>query len=340
VAGKAEAESAAVLYIDWISFVDACDASSNLHVPRETCLSAFRNAAAALVDTSSSDADESVSTPPLPLKPFAALLCATIIPLVRASEDKLPSPSTFRRGLEAMCTSLGCDCRQPFSEQVMDISCVQRGANVFCVHHGNESSALASSVDAENRLAGKVSRGIQRPWFLQTLGSVSSATNVVHNLHTLRQQMVASGIFIPTIVVVEYCTAPRPSVSLRGKSSDYSNRFDSLKTRVERSLPFVKVEGNPLWMLPGGPRISAFEVYFQDPTSMKCACIHSKAESKCWPKASEIVAKLQKLLRSREKVYKLPVDFCTVRLTCASSFNQLQPLSGVAVRVYRIGDEN
>jgi hypothetical protein len=129
-------------------------------------------------------------------------------------------------------------------------------------------------------------------------------------------------------------------VSLRGKTSDFSNRFDSLKARVERSLPFVKVEANPTWMLPGGPRISAFDVFFQDPSNMNCICIHSKSESKCWPDASEIILKLQRLIQSREKVYKLPVDLCPVRLTCHSAFHHMQPLAAAPVHIHRIGDEN
>ena len=333
-----ESETATVQYIDWISFVDSCDATGNLHIQREVCLAAFRDAAAALVDTSSSETD--VSTHPLPLSRFASMLL-TLLPPIREAEYKLPNASTLRLGMEAMCASLGCDSRQPLSEQVVDISCVQRGANVFCLHRGNQSCAFAASVAAKNaRSAGKQMESIDRTWFLQTIGTVNLAVNLVQNLAPLRELLVMSGVFIPVIVAVEYCTALRPSVSLRGNSSDFLERYNALKVRVERSLPFVKVEANPTWLLPGGPRISAFEVFFQDPANMHCVCIHSKSESKCWPKPSEIVAKMQRLIQAREKAYKLPVDLCPVRLACLSTFNHMSPLPGVPVRIYRIGDEN
>jgi len=333
-----DAANATVQYIDWISFVDSCDATGNLHIQRDVCLAAFKAAAAALVDTASSDAD--LSTHPLPLSHLPSML-QSLLPLVREAEHKVPNPSTLRRGMEAMCASLGCDSRQPLSEQVIDIACVQRGANVFCLHRGNQSCAFAASIAVKNaRSAGKQPEAIGRTWFLQTLGSVNLAVNLVQNLPPLRELLVMSGVFIPVIVAVEYCTAPRPSVSLRGSSSEFLDRFNALKVRVERSLPFVKVEANPTWMLPGGPRISAFEVFFQDPANMNCSCIHSKSDSKCWPKPSEIVAKLQRLIRAREKAYKLPVDLCPVRLTCFTTFNHVAPFSGVPVNVYRIGDEH
>jgi hypothetical protein len=339
-----QAEATTVQYIDWISFVDTCDASGNLHIQREVCLTAFRDASAALSDSGSSkeekEEDASISTRPLPLSLFASMLQTTLLPLVRQSEYKLPSPSTLRRGMEAMCACLGCDSRQPLNEQVIDIARVQRGANVFCLHRGNQSSAFASSIAAENRTAGKHSFSVERSWFLQTLGSVTLAVNLVQNLSSMRELLVMSGVFIPVIVAVEYCTADRPSLSLRGRSTDFSDRYDALKARVERSLPFVKVEANPTWLLPGGPRISAFEVFFQDPSNMNCICVHSKSESKCWPNAAEVVAKLQRLMQAREKVYKLPVDLCPVRLMCKSSFKQMPPLDGVPVHIHRIGDEN
>jgi hypothetical protein len=339
-AAASQAETACVNYIDWISFLDKCDATGDLHVPRDACLAAFRAAAAAAVtDTPQADSS-SVSTHPLPLLHFAAMLQKTLLPLVRQSEYKLPSPSALRQGMEAMCASFGLDCRPPLSEQVIDIARVQRGANVFCLHRGNQSGSFAASVAAENRSAGKQSSAIERWWYLQTLGSVTLAVNLVQNLASLREQLVMSGVFIPVIVAVEYCTAERPSVSLRGKSSHFSRRFESLKARVERSLPFVKVEANPAWMLPAGPRISAFEVFVQDPSNMHCVCIHSKSESKRWPDPSQIIAKLHRLMQSREKRYKLPVDLCPLHLACKSSFNHMQPLPAAAVHIHRVGDED
>jgi hypothetical protein len=41
---------------------------------------------------------------------------------------------------------------------------------------------------------------------------------------------------------VQYCTARRPTSSLRGKRSDYINSFKAVALAVRRAFPFVVVQ--------------------------------------------------------------------------------------------------
>lgn len=97
-------------------------------------------------------------------------------------------------------------------------------------------------------------------WSVRTAPRVGVGNVVVEMMPVLQSMLRESGACLPYLVQVEYCTARRPSGSLRGKRSDYTNSFKAVALGVRRIFPFIIVQGNPT----DAPRVGSFEVTFVD----------------------------------------------------------------------------
>merc|ERR1712087_117770 len=97
-------------------------------------------------------------------------------------------------------------------------------------------------------------------------------------------------------VRVEHCTAPRPSIHLRGNSQKYVDAFNALHRELSKLRGFgvLSVEANP----EGSPRIGSFEVSFtlEDTQTRKLLgpfVVFSKLKQGCWPSHNKLVAQLR-----------------------------------------------
>lgn len=104
------------------------------------------------------------------------------------------------------------------------------------------------------------------------------------------------------LLQVEYCTALRPSATLRGHSRRYYDYYMALKNQVQEELSewSIRAEG-----VTQRPRIGAFEVSL----SWECngfpyrVTLFSKLHTRLWPKVELIVKSLASLLpRPSEEV--------------------------------------
>jgi hypothetical protein len=94
---------------------------------------------------------------------------------------------------------------------------------------------------------------------------------------------------------VEYCTARRPSITLRGSSKKYTQYYEELRREVRESLGHWNVEVRPV---VSKPRIGAFEVslgwtHNGYPYSV---CLFSKLATRLWPSARLLVMSLADVL--------------------------------------------
>lgn len=118
-------------------------------------------------------------------------------------------------------------------------------------------------------------------WRLQTMARVALGNVAIEMVPTLQQMLRQSGVCVPYSLEVEYCRAPRPTLSLRGRTSDFSSSFRAVVGACARAFPGVNVVGNPkgAWE---EPRIGAFEVTLVDAAANIRFPLWSKIETKKW----------------------------------------------------------
>lgn len=101
-------------------------------------------------------------------------------------------------------------------------------------------------------------------------------------------------------VMVELCTAPRPSVHLRGSSEKYTQAFNELREELTNRLG--KAGALSVVANRGGrqdPRVGAFEVSFtlidirNNGQSHGPLLVFSKLGERCWPSPSKLGAQIQ-----------------------------------------------
>lgn len=150
-------------------------------------------------------------------------------------------------------------------------------------------------------------------WKLQTTAKVALGNVVLEAVPALQAMLRQSGVCMPYSVEIEYCRAQRPTPSLRGRSSDFSDSFLAVAGACARAFPGVSVVGNPrgAWEQP---RVGAFEVTLVDAAANVRFPLWSKLELKKWPRRMEtITGRMHKAMQARLP-FEIPEDRSEVRV--------------------------
>ena len=152
-------------------------------------------------------------------------------------------------------------------------------------------------------------------WSVYTRPRVCLANVVVEMIPVLQAMVRQTRVCVPYVLHVEYCAARRPTTSLRGKRSDYTNSFKAVAVAVRRAFPFVIVQGNP--MSPSEkPRVGAFEISFVDAERGAAHPIHSKIKDGKWPSRMDtILRRIADAMARIQVMYELPDDRSEVEVS-------------------------
>ena len=185
-------------------------------------------------------------------------------------------------------------------------------------------------------------------WSLYTRPRVCLANVVVEMIPVLQAVVRQTRVCVPYVLHVEYCTARRPTSSLRGKRSDYTNSFKAVALAVRRAFPFIIIQGNP--MAPAEkPRVGSFEISFVDAERGMSQVIYSKIREGKWPSRMDtILRRIADAMARVQVMYQLPDDRSEVEVTVVDALSGHQvPWAvvevhalGLAAQKLQIGDGN
>ena len=152
-------------------------------------------------------------------------------------------------------------------------------------------------------------------WSVYTRPRVCLANVVVEMIPVLQAMVRQTRVCVPYVLHVEYCTAPRPTTSLRGKRSDYTNSFKAVAVAVRRAFPFVIVQGNRT-LRSEEPRVGAFEISFVDAERGAAHPIHSKIKDGKWPSRMDtVLRRIADAMARIQVTYELPDDRSEVEVS-------------------------
>jgi stress response protein SCP2 len=173
-------------------------------------------------------------------------------------------------------------------------------------------------------------------WCVHTRPRVCLANVVLEMIPVLQAMVRTTNVCKPYELHIEYCTARRPTSSLRGKRSDYTNSFKAVAVAVRRAFPFVIVKGNP--MSPAEkPRIGAFECAFVDAGRGVSQLLFSKIKTGKWPASMDVV--LRRIAEEMTRVqvsYQLPDDKSDVEVAVVDAGSG-QAVPWAVVEVHALG---
>ena len=173
-------------------------------------------------------------------------------------------------------------------------------------------------------------------WSVQTRPRVCAANVVVEMVPVMQAMLRQTPVCSPYVLDIEYCTARRPTTSLRGKRSDYTNSFKAVALAVRRSFPFVIVRGNTMEPTER-PRVGAFELSFQDPDRKRPVLIYSKIQEGKWPSRMDLV--LRRIADAMAQVqvnYRLPDDRSEVEVSVVDALSG-RPVPWAVVEINALG---
>eukprot|EP00281_Chroomonas_sp_CCMP1168_P015839 CAMPEP_0206213438 /NCGR_PEP_ID=MMETSP0047_2-20121206/1123_1 /ASSEMBLY_ACC=CAM_ASM_000192 /TAXON_ID=195065 /ORGANISM="Chroomonas mesostigmatica_cf, Strain CCMP1168" /LENGTH=229 /DNA_ID=CAMNT_0053635589 /DNA_START=3 /DNA_END=692 /DNA_ORIENTATION=+ len=100
---------------------------------------------------------------------------------------------------------------------------------------------------------------------------------------------------------VEYCTARRPSITLRGSSKKYQEYFYELQSHVRSNMDAWHVTAVAA---PTKPRIGAFEItlLWTHNGYPYRVCVFSKLTTRLWPNVSTLVSGLAEVLPQQKDI--------------------------------------
>jgi len=181
-----------------------------------------------------------------------------------------------------------------------------------------------------------VRSGSESGWSVYTRPRVCLANVVIEMIPVLQTMLRQTNVCVPYILHVEYCTARRPTSSLRGKRADYTNSFKAVALAVRRAFPFVIVQGNP--MSPAQkPRVGSFEISFVDAERGTSQIIYSKIEQGQWPSRMDTILRSVADAMARVQVmYQLPDDRSEVEMSVVDAVSGLE-VPWAVIEVHALG---
>jgi len=157
-----------------------------------------------------------------------------------------------------------------------------------------------------------------RPFHAPLPGVCVAATSEAATL--IQEAITWVGLWTPYMVLIEHCTALRPSTSLRGDSRWFSDLAQKVTESVIAQVPMASVVCNPAWLVPSGPRIGSFEVslWFGETALVN---VYQKSISGKWPVVQDIVDKTAAVIAKHQsaRVYPLPQDISSVEVIVHSA---------------------
>ncbi|EKX35154.1 hypothetical protein GUITHDRAFT_118702 [Guillardia theta CCMP2712] len=173
-------------------------------------------------------------------------------------------------------------------------------------------------------------------WSIRTITRVAMANVAVEMVQMVQSLLRNREICSPYTVLIEYCTATRPTSSLRGKKSEFTKAYKAVVKAISHAFPFVRVVGNPQGLVEK-PRIGSFEVTLLD-GSRVVKLIWSKLMLGRWPqKMDTILRRVASAVKQGSTAAPVPDERSEVeiRMVNASTRERL-PWATVEVRALGI----
>jgi len=173
-------------------------------------------------------------------------------------------------------------------------------------------------------------------WSIRTITRVAMANVAVEMVQMVQSLLRTREICSPYTVLIEYCTAARPTSSLRGSKSEFSKAYKAVAKAIAQAFPFVRVVGNPSGLVEK-PRIGSFEVTLLD-GSRVVRVIWSKLLLGRWPRRMDsILTRLAAAVKQGSSASSVPDERSEVEvLVVNASSRERLPWATVEVRALGI----